>query len=215
MRLSKARKEFVTAVMKDAIFEAAGAVLAQYGARGMTMDRVATTAGLATGSLYNYFQDKDDLLKCVFGRIVEPLFLAIDQVVRADSLAPWKLEGVVLAARDHGIKHKGLLRVLVSSDYESETRRAVRSRLLTMVTSVIEQGIVERSFRPHNPTQTGRVFLGVLSELLELQASDASNDDVNEYVEVLLEAIRNGFPLHGENDRESECTASASLGGKE
>ncbi len=203
MRLSKARKEFVTAMMKDTIFEAAGSVLAQYGASGITMDRVATTAGLATGSLYNYFEDKSDLLRFIFARIVEPLLQAIEEVVKADVPAPQKLEQIVRAAVDHGVTHKGLIRVLASSDQESEVRRTVRARLLKIVTSVFERGILEGSFRPHKSAQTGRMFLGVLSELLELQAGDVTNAEVNEYVEVLIGAIRNGFSIHVAKNPES------------
>jgi AcrR family transcriptional regulator len=200
MRLSKARKEFVTAMMKDTIFEAAGSVLAQYGPSGITMDRVATTAGLATGSLYNYFQDKDDLLQFIFARIVEPLFQPLEEAVNAGVPAPQKLEQIIRAAVDHGVKHKSLIRLLASSDQESKVRRTARARLLELVTSVFERGIIEGSFRPHKSLQTGRLFLGVLSELLELQASDASTDEVSQYVEVLIDVIRNGLSLRVEKD---------------
>jgi AcrR family transcriptional regulator len=196
MRLSKARKEFVTAMMKDTIFEAAGSVLAQYGTGGITMDRVATKAGLATGSLYNYFEDKGDLLRFLCARIVEPLLQVIEERVKTDLPAPQKLEQIVRAAGDHGVKHKGLIRLLARSDQESEVRRTVRARLLEIVTRVFERGILDGSFRPHKSAQTGRMFLGLLSELLELQASDASSAEVNEYVEVLVDVIHNRFSIH-------------------
>ena len=206
MRLSKARKEFVTAMMKDTIFEAAGSVLEQYGAGGITMGRVATTAGLARGSLYNYFQDKDDLLQFVYARIVEPLFQAIEKGVNADLPAPQKLEQIVRAAADHGVKHKGLIRLLASSDQESVVRRTVRTRLLEIVTRVFERGMLEGSFRPHKSAQTG-----VLSELLEFQASDAPNEEVNEYVEALIDEIRNGFSIYSEKiPKSSEASPSSS-----
>lgn len=205
MPLSKARKEFVTAMMKDTIFQAAGAVLAQYGAGGITMDRVATTAGMATGSLYNYFEDKDDLLQFIYARLLEPLFRAIEEVVNADVSAPQKLERIVRTAVDHGVQHKGLIRVLANSDQQSEIRRTARPRLLQIFTSVFERGILEGSFRPHKSAHTGRLFLGVLSELLELQASDVSNEEVHEYVDVLVDAIRNGFSIHVEKHPESGC----------
>ena len=54
-KLSATRKELLTTMMKEAIFEAATSVLCAHGVSGMTMDRVAAAAGLAKGSLYNYF----------------------------------------------------------------------------------------------------------------------------------------------------------------
>jgi hypothetical protein len=82
---------------------------------------------------------------------------------------------------------------------------------LKIVTSVFERGILEGSFRPHKSAQTGRMFLGVLSELLELQAGDVTNAEVNEYVEVLIDAIRNGFSIHvAKNPESAEATPRSS-----
>ena len=92
MRLSKARKEFVTAMMKDTIFEAAGSVLEEHGVNGITMDRVAATAGLAKGSLYNYFQDKDKLVRFLYAQLVEPFYQVIEEIADGDlpALGNWK-----------------------------------------------------------------------------------------------------------------------------
>jgi TetR/AcrR family transcriptional regulator len=203
MRLSKARKEFVTAMMKETIFEAAGSVLEQYGVGGITMERVATTAGLATGSLYNYFQGKDDLLQFVFAGVIEPLFQAIEEAASADAPALKKLERIVRRAVDHGVKHKGLIRLLASSDHDSEARRTIRERLMKIITGVFDAGILEGSIRPHRSVPSARLFLGVLSELMELQVSDVSSEEVNEYVEVLIEAIHVGFSIRLAKDPES------------
>ena len=74
MRMSKARKACVSAMMKDTIFEAATSVLEQHGVGGMTMEGVATTAELGTASLYTYFREQDELLQFIYavGRSVFP-----------------------------------------------------------------------------------------------------------------------------------------------
>ncbi len=48
MRLSNARRACVEAMMKDTIFDAAGALLEEKGTDGLTMDRVASKVGVAT-----------------------------------------------------------------------------------------------------------------------------------------------------------------------
>jgi AcrR family transcriptional regulator len=60
-RLSRTRKQLLNAMMNDAIFDAAVAVLAEHGFKGMTMDRVAAAANLAKGSLYGYVESKPKL----------------------------------------------------------------------------------------------------------------------------------------------------------
>jgi AcrR family transcriptional regulator len=196
MRLSKARKEIVTAMMKDTIFEAAGSVLEEHGVSGITMDRVATTAGLATGSLYNYFQDKDDLLQFIFTRLVEPFFQAIEEIVRGNMPAPRKLETVLQATLEHSVKHKCIIRLLAETDQEHKVKKTTRPRFLRLLTLIFEQGITEGSFRPHNPAFAGRMFCGCLSELFEMRADDASSADANSYVETLIALVLRGISAH-------------------
>jgi len=202
MRLSKARKECVTTMMKDTIFEAASSLLEKHGTGGLTMNRVATEVGFATASLYNYFQDKDDLLHFCYTRLVEPCLQAFEEAARADLPAPQKLERILRTALEYAAKNRGLIKLMAGMDYDSKIRKESRPRTLQMVTRVFEQGIKEGSFRPHDPTHTGRMFLGCLSELFDLQASGASEEDVNSFAETLIDANRNGFSIHADKSPE-------------
>ena len=196
MRLSKARKACVTTMMKDTIFEAASSLLEQHGTGGLTMNRVATKVGFATASLYNYFQDKDDLLHFCYTRLIEPCLQAIEEAARADLPAPRKLEVIFRTALEYAVKHKGLIRLMAGMDYDSKIRKDTRPRLLQTLTAIFERGIEEGSFRPHDPTHTARMILGSLSELFDLQAGGASNEDVNRFAGTLIDAVLNGFSIH-------------------
>ena len=67
-QLTQRRKEMVASLMKDGIYKAAVEVVMEHGADGLTMDRVAETAGVAKGSLYNYFQNKRELIEFIHER---------------------------------------------------------------------------------------------------------------------------------------------------
>jgi len=200
MRLSKARKACVTAMMKDTIFEAASSLLEQHGSGGLTMDRVATKVGLATGSLYNYFQGKDDLLRFFYARLVEPSFLAIQKVADSDLPASQKLEPILRVVMESAVSHKGLIRLLAGIDSNSEVRKDIRPRMLRILMTIFKQGIEDGSFRPHNPMHTSRMFLGCLTELFELQAGGASNEEVQGFAETLIDAAVNGFSIRVEKE---------------
>ncbi len=200
MRLSKARRACVTAMMKDTIFEAASSLLDQHGVGALTMGEVARKVGLSTGSLYNYFQDKDDLLQFFYGRLVEPCLQAMKEVAATDLPAPQKLEGILRTSLDYAVKHKALLRLLAGMDYESQIRKETRPRVLEVLATIFEQGIKEGSFRAHNPTHTSRMLLGCLSELFDMQASGASDEDVNMFAEMLIDAVLHGLSLHVEKN---------------
>ena len=155
MRLSKARKEIVTAMMKDTIVEAAGSVLEQHGVGGMTMDRVATTAGLTAGSLYNYFRNKEELLQFIFDRLTDPLLQSFEETLKSDLPAPQKLEAILRTVLERSSQDKGLIRLLAESGQDRHIKRTVRPRVLKILTRVFEQGAAEGSFRRHNAAPHG------------------------------------------------------------
>ena len=203
MRLSKARKACVTTMMKDTIFEAASSLLEQHGTDALTMNQVATKVGFATASLYNYFQDKDDLLHFCYCRLVEPCLQAIEEAAGTDLPATQKLERILRTALEHAVKHKRLIKLMAGMDYDSKIRRDTRPRLLQILTAIFQRGIKEGSFRPHDPAHTGRMFLGCLLEVFDLQASGASNKDVNSFAETLIDATLNGFSIRADKSPES------------
>ena len=169
MRLSKARKEFVTAMMKDTIFEAAGSVLEEHGVNGITMDRVAATAGLAKGSLYNYFQDKDKLVRFLYAQLVEPFYQVIEEIADGDLPAPRKLEEILRVTVERSVKGKGIIRLLLETpQYPRRSRRRFARALIRLFTAIFQCGILDGAFRPHNPAHAARMFSGCLSELFEM-----------------------------------------------
>jgi TetR/AcrR family transcriptional regulator, cholesterol catabolism regulator len=195
-RLSKTRKALLNTMMKETICEAATSVLCEHGVDGTTMNRVAEAANLAKSSLYDYFDSKDDLLRFFSTRLVEPCIQRIEDASKLDLPAPQKLERILRVAWEHAVKNKCFIKLIEGAGQADEIRKTTRPRLQKIFTAIFEQGIREGSFRPHKPAQTGRMFLGCLSELFKLQADDAPSDEVNEYVEVLINTVLNGFSLH-------------------
>jgi AcrR family transcriptional regulator len=195
-RLSKTRKDLLNTMMKESIFEATATVLREHGVEGTTMNRVAEAASLSKSSLYDYFQNKDELLAFVSDRIVGPFLKMIEDLVPARLPAPQKLETILRHALEASTKHQAIIRLLAQADQNQEVKRSVRPQFLEAFTAIFEQGIQEGVFHPHNPAHTGRMFAGCLSELFELQVSNASYEVITEYVEVLIDAVRHGFSIH-------------------
>jgi AcrR family transcriptional regulator len=176
-------------VVKETIAQAADSVLEEHGIGGMTMDRVATTAGLATASLYNYFQDKDELVRFIYARLVEPFFEAIEKNAKADVPAPQKVEMILRTSAKHASERRGLVRLLADSDQRSRIRRTTHPRLTKILTGIFQRGIVEGLFRRHNPTQAAHLFAGTVTELFDLQTNGASNEEIAEFIHFLVDTV--------------------------
>jgi AcrR family transcriptional regulator len=185
-------------MMQESIYEAAARVLCKYGVNGTTMNRVAEAANLTKSNLYYYFRDKDELLGFFKARIVEPCLQALEDVVKANQPALPKLEKILRTCRSYAGDHKGIVRLVAGAEQSDQIRRETRPRLLQLLRTVFEQGIREGSFRPHDCEFTARMLLGGIGELFELQIDGESDEVVDRYVEVLVDALYHGFSINVE-----------------
>ncbi len=80
---------------RGAILAAAGKVFHAHGYAATTMEAVAAEAGVAKGSLYNYFRNKQDLFTQLFAEITAGDEAETDQLVAEDILADEKLQKLI------------------------------------------------------------------------------------------------------------------------
>ena len=140
-RLSKARKELLTTMMKQSIFEAATSVLCEHGMNGTTMNRVAEAADLAKSSLYDYFPSEDKLMEFVSDRLEAPFMRAVEETLRADLPAPQKLDRILGGSPfETGTKHKAIIRLVVYSGQRDKAQQRARPRMLEVFTAIFAAG---------------------------------------------------------------------------
>jgi len=164
-KLTAIRKRALDEMMKEAIFEAAVAVLAEHGVEGMTMDRVAVAADVAKGSLYHYYSGKQALLEFIYAKMIDPIFQNLEEIVASEQPATEKLETHLAKLLEHVAQHAQVFRLLFEDDTaqgllqssERRTREAGSRRLA----EVFRQGIAEGVFRPADPLLLTHMFLGL------------------------------------------------------
>lgn len=67
--------------MVESIVEAAAKVVAEEGLAALTTNRVADVAGVSNGSLYQYFQNREDLLEALTEKASRDLMALFDKVI--------------------------------------------------------------------------------------------------------------------------------------
>ena len=93
--------------MVEAIVQAGLLVLREEGPERLTTKRIAERAGVAVGSLYQYFADKEDVLEAVFQQQHEEFWDAA--VLAVPKLAALPLERAVALIVDAGLeRHRAL-----------------------------------------------------------------------------------------------------------
>ena len=61
-RMLEENRELIAAATRTRAFKCACALLREEGWRALTMEKLATRMGVAKGTLYNYFKDKEDVI---------------------------------------------------------------------------------------------------------------------------------------------------------
>ena len=69
--------------MVECIIEASAKVVGEEGLAALTTNRVAEVAGVSNGSLYQYFQNRDDLLEALTERASQDVMALFDLVVES------------------------------------------------------------------------------------------------------------------------------------
>lgn len=172
-RLTALRKQALDEMMREAIFQAASAVLAEHGVEGMTMDRVALAAAVAKGSLYHYFPSKQALLELVFAKTVAPILQNLDEIVARQQPAVEKLASHLNNLLEHVAQHSQVFKLLFQDDTAQgllqASQRRSREAGSQRLAEVFRQGIAEGMFRPGDPLVLTHMFLGLSRGVFDTQ----------------------------------------------
>jgi len=196
-RLAKRRKELVVSLMKDGIYEAAVRVLTERGAEGLTMDRVAESAGVAKGSLYNYFRSKRDLLEFVYTKTIDPVFQNMEAIVATEQPAIEKLAAQLRGLLEHLAKHAQVHKLLYEDDaahslLQSSERRTVEAASQRLA-EIFRQGIAEGVFRSADPHVLADMYLGLCKGVLQSRPELDACDQRENVHRLILGTFLNGI----------------------
>ncbi len=103
---------------RAAILAAAEEVFAADGIGRAKMESIASQAGVAVGTLYNYFEDREALLASLVGERRAELLRKLDAAIAAGRREPFE-EALLAFLRtlfSHWTDHRELLRVILQAD---------------------------------------------------------------------------------------------------
>jgi AcrR family transcriptional regulator len=132
---------------RQALLEAAEQTFAEQGIEGARIEDIAARAGIAVGTLYNYFQDRDDLLRALAEVRRETLRARLDAAGAATRGEPWRsqLLGFMGALLAHLESHRRFYSILL----QAETRLTPRPPFGSAMDEVYERAerLIRRGIR--------------------------------------------------------------------
>ncbi|MGE3538179.1 MAG: TetR/AcrR family transcriptional regulator [Candidatus Tectimicrobiota bacterium] len=98
--------------IRQAILEAARALISTEGYKGLSMRRLAQDVGYTPKTIYRYFTDKDDLLSELLEEDLGHLVTYLEEVAASQTDPAQRLDAVALAYVTYGIAHPHAYQVM-------------------------------------------------------------------------------------------------------
>ena len=161
------------------VLQAAMSVFARAGFHQALMEDIAQEAGLAKGTLYLYFKNKDDLIAAILHRLFSGEMHALEDLQAADAPARERLLTLTRRLADQ-MKRLSLLLPIWFEFYALAARqKGVRqffkqyfASYRAPLAALIQQGIARGEFREVDAEQAALAFIALFEGLVLLWAID-------------------------------------------
>jgi AcrR family transcriptional regulator len=212
-KMSASAKRALVEERKKQILQAATRVFAAKGFEGATISDIADEAGVAEGSIYNYFKNKNDLLISLPRQMIEPTIENINirmSIAGSVLLEPEQMLTMVAQNIVNAIQQNAhIFRALVSAlpNMKQPQREKYLNQVVMYATNVLEAYFIEQIkqgvFCPNqNPAILARAFIGmffpyiVFREMLQVETdADWTYDQIiAQVVPLFLRGVMSAEP---------------------
>lgn len=159
----------VREAVSEAILEAAERVALENGLEAASAAAIAARAGVAVGTLYNYFPDRDGILHALFKTRRAAIAPAIDASAQAAASLPFdeRLRAFVRGLLEVFDEHASFLRLAVAADGDGGKFRPKDRTLMNQVLHHIEQIMKDGSARKLFPASRVLTYTRMLQGSLK------------------------------------------------
>jgi AcrR family transcriptional regulator len=176
---------------RTALLEAAEDVAAARGIDATTIAAIADRAGVAVGTLYNYFSDRDQLLASLFKMRREQLLPRVQAAAREAQRLPFerRLRAFLAAALGIYEEHRKFLQVAVSADQHA---LKVHDRKRTAMAAVVEALTdILLAVAPAQAEAHAQMIVGAMKALVlwRLERGEPFTDDADLLADTFLSGI--------------------------
>lgn len=196
VNLAQERRKQWEALMRESLVKAVVRVLAEAGREGLTIERVTQEAGIAKGTLYSYFQDKDELLGFVIQSALSPLEEEIDELLGSELSPERKIEEFVCRVLEYFERNREFFRVFLDPELIGPPRgtkhRQRHMALMQKLARVFEEGSRRGVFKDLPAmTLAGILFMSCVSANMRRMWLE-ERSPVAEEARVILEVFFQG-----------------------
>ncbi|MBU4317618.1 MAG: TetR family transcriptional regulator [Proteobacteria bacterium] len=187
---------------KSRILQAAGQVFAQNGFSQSTIAMIAKNAGVADGTIYLYFKNKEELLTRFFENKMRLIFDRFLETVSGANSAEEKLRNLIRMHFVEFQKDKDMA-VLYQVETHSNVRlaedqiREMSKMYMDLISLIVEQGQEQGLIRKDlYLSLVKRMIIGSLDEVINTWIHSEGKYDLVSMADPLVDLILNGIGNH-------------------
>ena len=184
---------------KTAILDAAVIEIARHGYYQTTVEMIARRAGVADGTIYLYFENKEQILLSLFERAMGRFISEGRGQVDQGASAVEKLRRIVelhltLVGKDRDLAIITQVELRHSTHFMGQLSRNQVGEYLAILGEVVEQGMKEGSFRQDlDPVFAAKAVFGVLDEMATDWVLSHRNKRLESQVQAVTEFLLGGL----------------------
>jgi AcrR family transcriptional regulator len=199
----RSKEEVVHDFRVQSIQEATMRVIARKGMAAATMQEIAEAAGVAKGTIYLYFRDRDELVEKTFENAMTQLHARIDTALELDVPFEQKLRAMLAAVTGFFGENREFFRLYISLRFPEGNAQQQRRQKRTCqpqyqtrvqrVADVLRQAMDRGEIAVTDPRRLALFIIeGSNAVILErvLSETAASDDDVDFLTRTILGGIR-------------------------
>ena len=158
---------------KEAIYEAALKVISRKKHEGLKMQEIAESAGIATGTLYNYFRNKESLLYYVDGKLRESILDSMQAFAETGGPALQRLADLTGEILRYCEEHYGVFDLAeqygIDQRIPRDEKQSAVDRAVGCIKGILDDGIAEGSLRRIDTFAAARTYFYALIGLIKVQ----------------------------------------------
>lgn len=180
--------------VRVAILDAAEELIARHGLHDAALVQIARRAGVAVGTLYNYFTDRDDLIRALFESrraTFRPRLLAAIHAGSDLAFEP-RLRRFLREVFEAFEAHRSFLKLAVENEHLKPSASTTPSDLLAGVRDIVSAGIREGAIAPDKAELLPLAITAMIKSIAvhRIQAGGELLGDTDAIVDIVLDGAR-------------------------
>lgn len=187
-------RETIRETVRVAILDAAEELIARHGLHAAALVQIAKRAGVAVGTLYNYFTDRDALIRGLFESrraTLRPRLLAAISAGSELAFEP-RLRRFVREVLEAFEAHRSFLKVAIENEHLKPSHSTTPQDLLSGVRDIVAGGVREGEIAAGNAELLPLMITATIKAIAvhRLQTGGELVGDADAIVDILLAGVR-------------------------